>query len=89
MVPVVYVINYLKAIFKHNFSKEISFKSFVYTFVTSVFNYPIFSNSDLLLLYFRFSKKAFVEELGYTLHFTLTTTVFFLMIFIGFETIKE
>ena len=87
MVPVVYVIKHLQAIFKHNFSKEISFKSFVYLFGTSVFNFPIFSNCDILLLHFRFSKKAFREELAHTLHFTLTTTTFFGIF--GFETIKE
>lgn len=45
-------------------------------FVTSVLNFPIFSNCDILLLYFIFSKKAFGEELAYTLHFTLTTIIF-------------
>ena len=46
-------------------------------FVTSVLNFPIFSNCDILLLYFIFSKKAFGEELAYTLHFTLTALFFF------------
>ena len=57
MVPVVYVIKHLTAIFKYNFSREILSKSYVYLFVTCVLNFPIFSNCGILLLYFRFSKK--------------------------------
>ena len=85
MVPVVYVIKHLKAIIKTIFQGESYPKSFVHMFVTCRLNFPISSNCDILLLYmcFRFSKKAFGEELAYILHFTLTTKTFFEMIFIG------